>query len=269
MSKYGSDRPDTRFDLHLKEVSDIFAESSFRKGDIYNEAIKSGAKGLPFLKVLDDGELEGISALVSIGHQSSVHRTLDRLRLFIANQLGLIDHSRHSILWVTDFPMFEWNETEQRLEALHHPFTAPNPEDMEDLSSARALAYDMVYNGVEIGGGSLRIYKREVPRKGFRKLLGSPLNSKNAGTASTQVSSLTMAEAKFGYLLEALDMGAPPHGGIAYGLDRLAMLLAGATSVRDVVASPKTTTAQCALTRAPSEVDPQQLRDLSFCIQSE
>ncbi|KAJ6692348.1 ASPARTATE--TRNA LIGASE MITOCHONDRIAL [Salix purpurea] len=213
-SKYGSDRPDTRFDLHLKEVSDIFAESSFRvfadglngggiikvlcvpsgaktfsnsalkKGDIYNEAIKSGAKGLPFLKVLDDGELEGISALVSIGHQSSVHRTLDRLRLFIANQLGLIDHSRHSMLWVTDFPMFEWNETEQRLEALHHPFTAPNPEDMEDLSSARALAYDMVYNGVEIGGGSLRIYKREVQEKVLEIVGISP----------------EQAEAKFGYL---------------------------------------------------------------------
>ncbi|KAG5238675.1 aspartate--tRNA ligase [Salix suchowensis] len=207
-----------------------FSNSALKKGDIYNEAIKSGAKGLPFLKVLDDvwtqtNKEQLLRHCSAVGHQSSVHRTLDRLRLFIANQLGLIDHSRHSILWVTDFPMFEWNETEQRLEALHHPFTAPNPEDMEDLSSARALAYDMVYNGVEIGGGSLRIYKREVQEK----------------------------------VLEIV--GISP--------EQIGHVVGWATSIRDVVASPKTTTAQCALTRAPSEVDPQQLRDLSFCIQSE
>ncbi|KAK1269820.1 hypothetical protein QJS04_geneDACA022120 [Acorus gramineus] len=303
MSRFGSDRPDLRFDMELKNVNEIFSSSTFKvfsdtlgngesikvlcvpsgsqkysntalkKGNIYSEAIKSGAKGLPFLKVLDDGEVEGIPALVSslepasreqlltlcgaqsgdlilfaVGDESSANKTLDRLRIFIAHELGLIDQSAHSILWVTDFPMFEWNSLEERFEALHHPFTAPNPDDLNDLSTARALAYDMVYNGVEIGGGSLRIYKRVFQEKVLEIVGITP----------------KQAEEKFGYLLESFDMGAPPHGGIAYGLDRLVMLLAGANSIRDVIAFPKTTTAQCALTRAPSRVDPQQLKELSF-----
>ncbi|CAN6868841.1 unnamed protein product [Brassica oleracea] len=146
----------------------------------------------------------------------------------------------------------------------YHPFTAPRPEYMDDLPSARALAYDMVYNGVEIGGGSLRIYKRDVQEKVLEIIGISAEEVRITLKAFSHAVFYKQAEAKFGYLLEALDMGAPPHGGIANGLDRTVMMLAGASSIRDVIAFPKTTTAQCALTRTPSEVDPKQLQDLSI-----
>eukprot|EP00775_Hariotina_reticulata_P010539 gene10539-10699_t len=217
------------------------------KGDVVSEAIAAGAAGLAFLRVGAGGAIEaakpvkeGLSEqqlldllaatqaqegdllLFAAGPVSTVNKALDRVRQYLAKDLKLIDPSVHCLLWVTEFPMFEWNEDEQRFEALHHPFTAPNPADLGpdgqgDLQHARALAYDMVYNGVEIGGGSLRIYRRDVQQKVFDTIGLTPEE----------------AVAKFGYLLDCFEFGAPPHGGIAFGLDRLAMLLAGAPSIRD------------------------------------
>ena len=166
--------------------------------------------------------------------------------MFVGNELGLIDKDKMNLLWVTDFPMFEWNADEKRLEALHHPFTAPHPDDINDLKTARAQAYDLVLNGTEVGGGSLRIYQREVQEKVFEAIGLSTEEAYN----------------KFGFLLDAFEYGTPPHGGIAYGLDRLVMLLAGEESIRDVMAFPKTQQAGCLLTNAPSGVDEKQLKEL-------
>jgi aspartyl-tRNA synthetase len=238
---------------------------------LFKEATEAGAKGLAYIRVKENGEIDTIGAikdnlspeqkaellrrcgaeaghllLFGAGDTATVNKALDRLRQVVARRMNLIDESKHNLLWVVDFPMVEWNADENRYEALHHPFTAPNPDDMADLSSARAVAYDIILNGYEIGGGSLRIYQRDVQEKVF-ELIGL---------------SEEEARAKFGFLLEAFEFGTPPHAGIAYGLDRLVMLLAGEDSIRDTIAFPKTQNASCLLTEAPSGVDQAQLKEL-------
>jgi aspartyl-tRNA synthetase len=252
-------------------------------GDVFSEAQKAGAGGLAFIRVRENGEIDTIGAikdnlteakkaellartgaepgtllLFGAGDTATVNKALDRVRQFLARQLGLVpaerDNDTWNFLWVVDFPMFEFNADEQRLEALHHPFCAPNTDDLgsdpaawaERLPTARARAYDLVLNGLELGGGSLRIHDSALQRQ-VLQAIGLPLEE---------------AERQFGFLLEALDMGAPPHGGIAYGLDRMTMLLAGEESIRDTIAFPKTQQARCLMTQAPAGVDEKQLREL-------
>ncbi|QDU71371.1 aspartate--tRNA ligase [Mucisphaera calidilacus] len=299
MNRYGSDRPDLRFDLELIDVTDIAKGTDFKvftasieaggivkairvpggaklsrkETDTLAEWVKQfGAGGLPvskrengawstgiakFIEPVGDALAERLGAqdgdLVCFGVSNKpavVHRVLGELRIRLAHDLGMIRDDQWEWLWVIDFPLVEWDDDRKRWHSLHHPFTSPNPEDMDKLESdtanVRSWAYDLVLNGSELGGGSVRIHDTETQKRVF-KVLGIDEEE---------------ARAKFGFLLDALRFGAPPHGGIAFGLDRIVMHLCGTTNIRDVIAFPKTQNGADLLTEAPSEVDLEQLKEL-------
>lgn len=305
MERYGSDKPDTRFAMELIDVSEIVKETTFKVftgaleagGQVKLINVKSGAadysrkdidgfgefaavygaKGLAWLKCEEDGLkgpiskfFEGETAealkaaadaqpgdllLFAADKKSVVADTLGALRMKFGRERGLIDESLYNFLWVTEWPLFEYDEEDGRYYAAHHPFTMP--ADVEELESSpetvKALAYDLVLNGYELGGGSLRIYERDVQEKMFKAL----------GFTDEQ------AREQFGFLLDAFEYGTPPHGGIAFGLDRLVMLLSGSTNLRDTIAFPKTASATDLLTAAPDAVDPKQLKELHIQLANE
>lgn len=306
MDRFGSDKPDMRFDLEIKDLTKLAAKCQFkvfqevaasggfvrgitlpgkandvsrRTLDEWRDFVKlSGAQGLMWVAYGQDvdgkpqirsagldkylsaeemcelqtlaGAKTGDLVLVVAGTYSVVCQALGRLRLKVAEELNLIDHSKNKMFWVLDFPMFEYDKEEKKYVAMHHPFTAPRPEDLPLLETepdkVRARAYDVVFNGVELGSGSIRIHDQETQSRVFSRI-GIDQQA---------------AKEKFGFLLDALATGAPPHGGIALGIDRIVMLLAGAKSIRDVIAFPKTQSGTCLLTDAPSKVSPQQLAEL-------
>lgn len=302
MNDYGSDKPDTRFDMKLIDISEVVKDCGF---GVFSDAVKNAGvvkglnvkgqanmprkqidklvefvkdyklKGLAYMQVLEDGsvkssfskfltesDIENIKKAMSCENgdlllfaadkKEVVWQALGALRLYLGKELNLIDENKYNFLWVVEFPLFEYSEEENRLVAMHHPFTMVMDEDIDlffsDPAKCRAKAYDIVLNGNEIGGGSVRIYQPDIQSRMF-EILGF---------------SKEKAQEQFGFLLNAFKYGVPPHAGLAYGLDRVVMLMAKAESIRDIIAFPKNKDASCLMVKAPSEVDEKQLKELSI-----
>ena len=301
MDRFGSDKPDTRFGLELFDATDIMQASTFeafkaviadggtvrairipgianysRKDmdDVRNLAISFGAKGLAWVTYMEDGEVKSPvfkflteEQIAELQKRASAQRgdivffvadkpkvvydVLGRFRLYFGKKLELIDENKHNLLWIVDFPMFEYSEEEGRFMSMHHPFTSPCIEDLDklnsgDLGNVKSIAYDIVYNGTELGGGSVRIHSSEIQKKIFESL---------------QLGEEEINE-KFGFMVNALQYGTPPHAGLAIGLDRLVALLCRTDSIRDVIAFPKNSGAKCLMSDAPGEASLQQMREL-------
>ena len=302
MDRFGSDKPDTRFGMELNDVTDVVRDCEFavfknaiadggsvrginakgqgtmprKKIDALVAFVKDyGAKGLAYIAIQPDGSIkssfakfmkdEEMQALIAAmqgepgdlllfaaDKNKIVYASLGALRLELADKMGLLDKNQYNFLWVTEFPLLEWSDEENRFQAMHHPFTMPMEEDLQyidtDPGRVRAKAYDIVLNGTEIGGGSVRIHQDDIQEKMFEAL----------GFTKER------AHEQFGFLLDAFKYGVPPHAGLAYGLDRLIMLMARVDSIRDVIAFPKVKDASCLLTNAPDTVDEKQLEELGI-----